>query len=242
MDSRWCLTDATKLCLTVVSSKSLVPKLQTLAGTAAWRLTAPGIAAGISTSMSLVQRQLFHLFMNVSWINLTVWDGKTATFLIWLVLFSWPFFPTSFSHNCRVCSRWFCGGGDSDFEQPHLSCVRSPVLPSRPRHLAQGRHSVRVQPQCPSAPRFEITYTLHTNVTNRVCVAVVIHRPCFLTGGRTLQILNAKEEDAGRYTCVATNEAGESLKHYEVKVYGEMIWLLAVFGLCLLGYPISLKN
>lgn len=42
------------------------------------------------------------------------------------------------------------------------------------------------------------------------------------TGGRTLQILNAKEEDAGRYTCVATNEAGESLKHYEVKVYGKI--------------------
>uniref|UniRef100_UPI0037E9B6AB hemicentin-1 n=1 Tax=Semicossyphus pulcher TaxID=241346 RepID=UPI0037E9B6AB len=40
-----------------------------------------------------------------------------------------------------------------------------------------------------------------------------------LPGGRTLQILNAKEEDAGRYTCVATNEAGETLKHYEVKVY-----------------------
>lgn len=43
------------------------------------------------------------------------------------------------------------------------------------------------------------------------------------TGGRTLQILNAKEEDAGRYTCVATNEAGEKLKHYEVKVYGEFL-------------------
>ncbi|KAK5869646.1 hypothetical protein PBY51_024348 [Eleginops maclovinus] len=40
-----------------------------------------------------------------------------------------------------------------------------------------------------------------------------------LPGGRTMQILNAKEEDAGRYTCVATNEAGETLKHYEVKVY-----------------------
>ncbi|MCJ8749980.1 hypothetical protein PDJAM_G00193750 [Pangasius djambal] len=40
-----------------------------------------------------------------------------------------------------------------------------------------------------------------------------------LPGGRTLQILNAKEEDAGRYTCVATNEAGETLKNYEVKVY-----------------------
>ncbi|MGH0125472.1 UNVERIFIED_CONTAM: hypothetical protein FKN15_054569 [Acipenser sinensis] len=40
-----------------------------------------------------------------------------------------------------------------------------------------------------------------------------------LSGGRTLQILNAQEEDAGRYTCVATNEAGETLKNYEVKVY-----------------------
>ncbi|XP_031431207.1 LOW QUALITY PROTEIN: hemicentin-1 [Clupea harengus] len=40
-----------------------------------------------------------------------------------------------------------------------------------------------------------------------------------LPGGRTLQILRAQEEDAGRYTCVATNEAGETLKNYEVKVY-----------------------
>uniref|UniRef100_A0A8C6YM76 Hemicentin 1 n=1 Tax=Nothoprocta perdicaria TaxID=30464 RepID=A0A8C6YM76_NOTPE len=40
-----------------------------------------------------------------------------------------------------------------------------------------------------------------------------------LPGGRTLQILSAQEDNAGRYTCIATNEAGESLKHYEVKVY-----------------------
>ncbi|XP_010130628.1 PREDICTED: hemicentin-1, partial [Buceros rhinoceros silvestris] len=40
-----------------------------------------------------------------------------------------------------------------------------------------------------------------------------------LPGGRTLQILNAQEDHAGRYTCIATNEAGETLKHYEVKVY-----------------------
>ncbi|XP_032884067.1 hemicentin-1 isoform X2 [Amblyraja radiata] len=40
-----------------------------------------------------------------------------------------------------------------------------------------------------------------------------------LPGGRTLQILNAQEKDAGRYTCIATNEAGETLKNYEVKVY-----------------------
>ncbi|NWV14212.1 HMCN1 protein, partial [Ptilonorhynchus violaceus] len=40
-----------------------------------------------------------------------------------------------------------------------------------------------------------------------------------LPGGRTLQILNAEQDNAGRYTCIATNEAGETLKHYEVKVY-----------------------
>uniref|UniRef100_A0A670IF80 Hemicentin 1 n=1 Tax=Podarcis muralis TaxID=64176 RepID=A0A670IF80_PODMU len=40
-----------------------------------------------------------------------------------------------------------------------------------------------------------------------------------LPGGRTLQILNAQEDNTGRYTCIATNEAGEMLKHYEVKVY-----------------------
>ncbi|XP_068397521.1 hemicentin-1 isoform X4 [Eschrichtius robustus] len=40
-----------------------------------------------------------------------------------------------------------------------------------------------------------------------------------LPGGRTLQILNAQKDSAGRYSCVATNEAGEMIKHYEVKVY-----------------------
>ncbi|XP_061539337.1 LOW QUALITY PROTEIN: hemicentin-1 [Phycodurus eques] len=45
------------------------------------------------------------------------------------------------------------------------------------------------------------------------------HNARVLPGGRTLQILKAKEGDAGRYTCVATNEAGETLKHYDVKVY-----------------------
>lgn len=41
------------------------------------------------------------------------------------------------------------------------------------------------------------------------------------SGGRTLQILNAQEDNAGRYSCVATNEAGEMIKHYEVKVYSK---------------------
>ncbi|XP_068599564.1 hemicentin-1 [Brachionichthys hirsutus] len=40
-----------------------------------------------------------------------------------------------------------------------------------------------------------------------------------LSGGRSLQFLGAKEEDGGRYACMATNEAGEAMKHYELKVY-----------------------
>ncbi|XP_077463990.1 hemicentin-1 [Stigmatopora argus] len=45
------------------------------------------------------------------------------------------------------------------------------------------------------------------------------HNARVLPGGRTLQILNAKEEDAARYTCVATNEAGEAFKNFDVKVF-----------------------
>lgn len=52
--------------------------------------------------------------------------------------------------------------------------------------------------------------------------------PCFqrldvrdFPGGRTLQILSVQEDDAGRYSCVATNEAGEMAKHYELKVYSK---------------------
>ncbi|XP_015146078.2 hemicentin-1 isoform X21 [Gallus gallus] len=40
-----------------------------------------------------------------------------------------------------------------------------------------------------------------------------------LPGGRILQILSAQKHSAARYTCIATNEAGETMKHYEVQVY-----------------------
>ncbi|XP_060630493.2 hemicentin-1 isoform X1 [Anolis sagrei] len=81
----------------------------------------------------------------------------------------------------------------------------------------------------------EVTVTLN-NPTSLVCEAYS-YPPATITwlkdgapiesnrnirifpGGRTLQILNAQEENTGRYTCIATNEAGETLKHYEVKVY-----------------------
>ncbi|XP_053328822.1 hemicentin-2 [Spea bombifrons] len=40
-----------------------------------------------------------------------------------------------------------------------------------------------------------------------------------LPGGHGLQILNAQEEDAGQYSCVVTNEVGEAIRNYEVKVF-----------------------
>lgn len=62
-------------------------------------------------------------------------------------------------------------------------------------------------------------------LTNDKLLAVCTFLTSFMflnvSGGRTLQILNAQEDNAGRYSCVATNEAGEMIKHYEVKVYSK---------------------
>lgn len=41
-----------------------------------------------------------------------------------------------------------------------------------------------------------------------------------------LQIPRAKVEDAGRYTCVAVNEAGEDSLQYDVRVLGEFFFCL----------------
>ncbi|XP_071981860.1 hemicentin-2 isoform X2 [Engystomops pustulosus] len=40
-----------------------------------------------------------------------------------------------------------------------------------------------------------------------------------IPGGHGLQIVNAQEEDAGQYRCLVTNEVGEAIKNYEVKVF-----------------------
>ncbi|XP_026178915.1 hemicentin-1 [Mastacembelus armatus] len=116
------------------------------------------------------------------------------------------------------------------------SCLASNSAGERSRHF---NLNVLVSPTIaglsPDSSAEEVTVTL-SNPTSLVC-EVQSYPPALiawlkdgtpfessrnirvLPGGRTLQILNAKEEDAGRYTCVATNEAGETLKHYEVKVY-----------------------
>ncbi|XP_029939526.1 hemicentin-1, partial [Salarias fasciatus] len=116
------------------------------------------------------------------------------------------------------------------------SCLASNSAGDRSRHF---NLNVLVSPTIagsgPDSSAEEVTVTL-SSPTSLVC-EVQSYPPALITwlkdgtpfesrrnvrvlpGGRTLQILNAKEEDAGRYTCVATNEAGETLKHYEVKVY-----------------------
>lgn len=40
------------------------------------------------------------------------------------------------------------------------------------------------------------------------------------SSGRILQIARALVEDAGKYTCVATNAAGEAQQHIRLHIYG----------------------
>lgn len=44
---------------------------------------------------------------------------------------------------------------------------------------------------------------------------------CVPTGGRVLQIPLVREEDAGRYSCKASNEVGEDWLHYQLLVLSE---------------------
>lgn len=40
------------------------------------------------------------------------------------------------------------------------------------------------------------------------------------TQGMVLQLIKAETEDSGKYTCVASNDAGEISKHFVLKVLG----------------------
>ncbi|XP_038637840.1 LOW QUALITY PROTEIN: hemicentin-1-like [Scyliorhinus canicula] len=99
--------------------------------------------------------------------------------------------------------------------------------------------SVLVTPRIPSVSEDgtpEDVIVIVNNPTSLVCEAVAYPSPTItwlkdgvpfkasrnihlLPGGRGLQILNVQEEDAGRYSCVVTNIAGEAVKDYELKVF-----------------------
>lgn len=47
---------------------------------------------------------------------------------------------------------------------------------------------------------------------------------CVPAGGRILQLPLVQAEDAGRYSCKASNEVGEDWLHYELLVLSECPW------------------
>ncbi|XP_070817740.1 hemicentin-1 [Chaetodon trifascialis] len=139
-------------------------------------------------------------------------------------------------HQVLSHGRFLQISGTQVADTGRYSCLASNSAGDRSRHF---NLNVLVSPTIagsgPDGSAEEVTVTL-SSPTSLLC-EVQSYPPALITwlkdgtpfessrnvrvlpGGRTLQILNAKVEDAGRYTCVATNEAGETLKHYEVKVY-----------------------
>lgn len=191
-----------------------------------WQVQLPGIEQ-CRGSQSALQPQCPG-YRDNSWIlsqnnyNQNIWNGlESHSSFNWIVflLFSPQFPPPLLGRVLMALQRrwrWL-------WAAPPLSCVKSSPTP-----LLSSPGSKTALPLNPAAMSECFQVRDHERVgkkwTEYRTELNGLWQSSF-TGGRTLQILNAKEEDAGRYTCVATNEAGETLKHYEVKVYGEMIWL-----------------
>ncbi|XP_067398294.1 hemicentin-2 [Emydura macquarii macquarii] len=116
------------------------------------------------------------------------------------------------------------------------SCVASNSVADKTKHYLL---SVLVRPTFPGASHEGATDEVTVVINNPVsltCEALAYPTPTItwlkdevpfqvptnvqlLPGGYGLQILNARAEDAGRYTCIVTNEAGEAVKSYEVRVF-----------------------
>ncbi|XP_067825529.1 hemicentin-1-like [Heptranchias perlo] len=116
------------------------------------------------------------------------------------------------------------------------TCVATNSIGDKSKNYHLG---VLVTPRIPSVGKDgvpEDVVVIVNNPTSLVCEAVAYPSPTItwlkdgipfkasrnihlLPGGRGLQILNVQEEDAGRYSCVVTNVAGEAVKDYELKVF-----------------------
>ncbi|XP_062447296.1 hemicentin-2 [Rhea pennata] len=115
------------------------------------------------------------------------------------------------------------------------SCVASNSVADQTKHYLLY---VLVSPMFPGeahdATREDVTVIIN-NPISLICEALAYPSPNItwlkdeipleasrnvhlLPGGHGLQILNALEEDAGTYSCIVTNEAGEAVKNYTVKV------------------------
>ncbi|XP_043914327.1 hemicentin-2 isoform X2 [Protopterus annectens] len=122
------------------------------------------------------------------------------------------------------------------FYSGHYTCMASNSIADRTKHY---QINVLVSPTIPGVTQDDATedvVVILNNPTSLICEALAYPPPTvtwlkdgspflasrnirILPGGRGLQILNAQEEDAGRYTCIVTNVAGEAVKNYEVKVF-----------------------
>lgn len=67
--------------------------------------------------------------------------------------------------------------------------------------------------QCTFNLQFEISVSL---------VLLFLKPPKLQSAGRTLKITDAGLEDSGRYTCLATNAAGEVQQHIQLSVHGNL--------------------
>lgn len=54
------------------------------------------------------------------------------------------------------------------------------------------------------------------------CVCLCLYLPQLESAGRLLKVTEARLEDSGRYTCLATNAAGEAQQHIRLSVHGNL--------------------